>query len=407
MLEERKLGCWVSSFVKYLEGTEIPPIFARWTAISLIAAALKKKVYFRYGRLKTYTNLYIVLVGPPGSGKSLSISFGKDILSQILDIRVAADITSKRALIDDLEQGSDVYITESGEEIKHSSLTVLTKEFEVFLGRKGQNEDMIMFLTDAFDCEELPYKYRTKHCGDVSVPSIYLNILGGTTPTSLSEVLPKASIGGGFSTRILFVYFDKEVKDVPIPEDSAEIRQLRLDLIHDLCLISSVQGVFDFSPRGKIYYTKWYMDERKRKYCTDNAFSGWYERKHLFLLKVATILQVSRKTTSLIDEDILAEAKYFLHEVETFMEYALRSIGKNLLNEETLAVLEILKNGKFISEKLLLDTLWRDLDGNKLDTIMQTLQRRKLVQMHTAKECKNGCVCGKKVNGIFWEFKEN
>ena len=64
---------------------------------------------------------------------------------------------------------------------------------------------MLVFLTDLFDCRELPWKYRTKGRGDNTIENLYLNLLAATTPDSLASSLPALAIGGGLTSRILFI----------------------------------------------------------------------------------------------------------------------------------------------------------------------------------------------------------
>ena len=80
----RKLSMnWISSYAAALDPiTEAPSAYVIWSAISVISAVLKKKVWVRRGTYKVYPNQYIVLVGPPGVGKGTAIhpahSFIKD-----------------------------------------------------------------------------------------------------------------------------------------------------------------------------------------------------------------------------------------------------------------------------------------------------------------------------------------
>jgi len=73
---------------------------------------------------------------------------------------------------------------------------------------------MLVLLTDLFDCEELPWKYRTKHSGSNVIPSVFLNLVAATTPDALASALPSTAIGGGLTSRIMFIWADKKYKKV-------------------------------------------------------------------------------------------------------------------------------------------------------------------------------------------------
>src|SRR5271155_3237484 len=95
----RKLNTnWISAYAAALDPiTEAPSAYVIWSAISVISAVLKKKVWVRRGTYKVYPNQYIVLVGPPGVGKGTAIhpahAFIKDYkpqLSNYLSDRITA-----------------------------------------------------------------------------------------------------------------------------------------------------------------------------------------------------------------------------------------------------------------------------------------------------------------------------
>lgn len=376
----RSLTDFVGSFVTYLENTEVPPLYAKWTAFGMISAALRKKVYFKLGRLKTFPNLYLVLVGPPGIGKSLSLSFSKSIMNKIPDIILSAERVTLEQLYIDLEDSVQTAIV-NDKEYKHSSLTILSKEFEVFLGKKANNSALITNLTDLYDCEEDPWRYRTKGKGWNTIPSVFLNIMAATTPVSLAESLPVSAIGSGLTARMLFVYQDKKYKKVPIPRDSDQLVSLGNCLVNTLFEISQISGEFNFSSTSESEYEKWYVHlDTVKRICTDPLFSGWYERKPLFVIKLALLHHVSKYDTKTIEWCSFEEAIHTVEELEALMEGAFRTVGKGEYTEETDTIMSVIKHFKVISEQKLLSIIWKDVDTMKFDNIIKLLTRSGLIE---------------------------
>lgn len=53
---------WLTSFLEFTENSEPPPTYRLWTALSVIAACLRRKVKLDLGMLTFYPNFYIILV---------------------------------------------------------------------------------------------------------------------------------------------------------------------------------------------------------------------------------------------------------------------------------------------------------------------------------------------------------
>ena len=64
---------FIHSCAQPVKGSPIPYKFATWTAISAIAGALGRKCWFSMPNYDVRPNLFIVLVGPPGTNKSVSL----------------------------------------------------------------------------------------------------------------------------------------------------------------------------------------------------------------------------------------------------------------------------------------------------------------------------------------------
>src|SRR4030067_782488 len=154
MSDERNLPDWISGFMLLTENSEPPVLFRKWTAISTIAAALQRKVKVELGiSITVYPNFYIVLVGPSATGKGTAMGYAADIIREISAIRLSAQATSLQSLIRRMKETNltDIDI-ESGKQLFHSSMTVFSKEFTVFLGY--HNRELIAALCDWYDCDE-------------------------------------------------------------------------------------------------------------------------------------------------------------------------------------------------------------------------------------------------------------
>ncbi|MBE9592760.1 MAG: DUF3987 domain-containing protein [Proteobacteria bacterium] len=372
----RELSNWIDSYLLYMKNTESAICFHRWVALSVIASCLRKKVFLGIGRINIYSNMYVVFVGPPGEPrKSQAISFGTEFLSQIPDIVTSADSITPQALVEDLERCAIDEQMPDGSTYQHASLTITSKEFESFLGSKTENTKMITYLTDLFDAQKIPWKYRTKHAGTNVIPSVFLNLLAATTPESIASSLPSSAIGTGLTSRIMFIWADKRAKTVCYPEETPEEIVLKEKLLKDLYLISRMVGEFKFSSNCKKRFKEWYdnYDSSSRtRLCKDGAFTGWYARKPLYILKLAIIYSAATLNNMVVEWNHIKSAMKVIEDAEICMSNVFKAVGRSTIAADVDLVVEIVKARKWITEKQLLSLVWRDIDSNKLDNVLNT-----------------------------------
>lgn len=375
----RKLENWLKAYQTFMFNTESAASFDKWTAYYVISAALRKKISLSLGRIKIYPNVYIVFVAEPGRArKSQAISYGVEFLSNIPEIVMSADAITKEAMLQDLELCGCDELMPDGSVFKHSSLNIVSKEFESFLGQKKENTKMLVLLTDLFDCQEIPWKYRTKNSGTNVVPSVFLNLLAATTPESLASSLPSTAVGGGLTSRILFIWADNKKKKIPRPVMSDKEKQLKQDLIDDLFIISRMSGRFEMDADCIKQWDAWYMEfdeDSPKRICKDPSFNGWYSRKPLYILKLSMIISAARSNSLVMTWENLKYAIDEVEELEHQMGNVFKAIGKSNVVSEVESVMQTIKNHGTINEHLLMQIAYRDNDSLKFDNVISTILR--------------------------------
>ncbi len=375
----RQLTNWLDSYIKLQSNTEPAEIFDRWVAYSVIAAALRRKVNLRLGRLTYNSNIYVILVADPGvARKTQAIKYGVNFLTSVPDIIMCADSATKEAMTDDIEKSGVDQLEESGEPFRHSSLNIISKEFESFLGQKKENTRMLTALTDLFDCPD-EWSSRTRHGPSNAIIRPWLNLLAATTPDSLASSLPASAIGGGLTSRMLFICAEKKKRPIAIPEMTPAEKKLQQKLIEDLYEISKISGEYKMSDDCKARWVAWYEsydeDESGVRICTDKSFSGWYSRKPTYIIKIAMLRAAATSQELVIEWYHIEESIKAIREVELVMGSAFKAIGKSEIAADVDAVYQIIRKFKSISEKELLSATWRDTDAQKFDQVIDTLIR--------------------------------
>ena len=237
---------------------------------------------------------------------------------------------------------------------------------------------MLVLLTDLYDCKIRPYRYRTKGAGSNLISSPFLNLQAATTPESLANSFPSSAIGGGLTTRILFIWADEKAKKVAIPKISDEVKELKKHLIHDLTIISRIIGAYTYTEESEKWWEDWYNNYEElspQRLCKDPTFRGWYSRKPTLIIKVSMLISAAKGDTLTIGIKEFEEALRTIENVEETMHKAFIAVGRSDITPDVALVMQILQRSNIISEKQLLSLVWRDMDALKFDNVIATCIR--------------------------------
>lgn len=375
--DTRRLANWLDGYLEYTAETESSPTFHLWCGISAIASALRKKSMLQNGRLTIYPNLYIILVAEPGvARKTQAIDYSIDITSQLDSIVRAADATTRESLIQGIEKSEQDHMMADGTVFKHNSLSIVSRELEDFLGNKKENHRMVTTLTALYDCGTKPWIYQTKNSGTNKLSSVFVNLIAATTPESLASCLPASAVGGGLTTRIIFVWSGEKTKKYSKPPRPPEL--LSKALVQDLEIIARNSGAYTLSRECDILWDRWYNKfdgESIYRTCKDRIFSGWYSRKSTMILKLAMVLAAAKSNSLIIEWSIIEEAISIIEKNEIDMAKSFCAVGRSDVTLDVATICTIVEKYLTISEKQLLHLVWRDIDSNKFDNVVSTAIR--------------------------------
>lgn len=335
----RLLDNWIQTYMQYTSYNEAPKTFHFWSAVSTIAAVLRRRVYFDQEFFVWTPNFYIIFVAPAGiATKSVSISVGEKMLDEIPGIRMGPNALTWQALPVALAEAAEG-VEINGEIHTMSCLTFCSSELGVLFD--PEDRKMIDVLVEFWDGKTGAWKKLTKHVGGEEVINPWVNIIAATTPTWLSDNLPKTMIDGGFMSRCIFVYADTKEKLVPYPKGSIpkEARELRAKLVQDLMHISELKGEFDMTPEAFEFGIKWYKEHYENLRSSlevTQQFGGYMTRKQGHLHKLAMVLSVSRNDSLVIEERDLRDALAMLEVVERGLPHVFYKM--NTVEEQTVTI---------------------------------------------------------------------
>lgn len=345
-MNERKTSDWISSYLEYTEESEPPRLFREWCAVSVVAAALQRKCRLEWGSTTFYPNLYIVLTAPAGKArKGTAMQPARKFMDK-MNIPCAAEAVTREALVRTLKEAETVTPALDGRPpYIHSSLTVFSPELTVFLGYN--NVQLMSDLTDWFDCAER-WTYRTKNSGVDDIKGVFLNLIGATTPDLIRSTLPLDAIGGGLTSRMIFVYEENKGKIVPYPFISEEMKKLEELLYYDIELIHMNQGRFKFTKGFLNAWGDWYTSQEGHypfKGIYTRAFDGYIERRPTQVLKLSMVMSASRGSEMSLDVCDLTRAIDLLERTEVKMPRAFGGVGSGENSAVIFQIMEVLGNG--------------------------------------------------------------
>ena len=334
----------------YTQYVEAPESFLRWSALSVIAGALERKVWINFkGQMDCYPNMYVIIVGPPGLvKKSTSSKKAFELLAPIEHLSFLATQFTDAALILQLNRAGGRKVIINNTEYNNSSVYIYASEAINTLKPQygGEGNGLIRLLTDFYDCgksrwsNDVGWSKETKGDGRVNIFNPCVNLLGCSVPDWLVQSIGKEDLKSGFASRCLFVVHNEVPKrsfkwNFGTPDMTSMESKLTEDLIH----ISHLTGEYSVSEDFKVSWDV--FDKHHKQYLLDNSSDkmyGYLARKPWHILKLSQIVKASRSDEMLLTEDDWDIAIKLLKDIEKPM-YA--AFGSTEVSRETHELFEI------------------------------------------------------------------
>jgi len=394
----------IANYLEFCKGNEVPQSFHRWCGMYVISSLLSKKVWISMGTFKIYPNLYTILVGPPGSGKSTGLKIAQGILQSInasslteqedqynekmaqivndnkgktvkdllfkpkYPVPMSADCQTKESLTREMVNYTrTVQDPATLMDFSYTPLSICATEMSQFMSVDPSR--MMDFLVTVFDIDD--YEVKTKGAGSEFLPNVFVNLLGCTTPMWIQKWLREDIIGGGFSRRCIFVCEEDDTENVvPFPVVTIEMAQARNRFVDRVPTLISLTGEFKWDPAAKLWYDKWYREGRAALNKQPEFLRAYYRTRHVLVLRVAMILAVSRTLTLKIFIEDLEAADASLIMVEENLEQLFGALGRNETAAYADKIVRYVMAQPYVSEKNLKIVFYKDMPAKELfDTL--------------------------------------
>lgn len=333
----RRYPNWLSAYARYTSATEAPADFHLWTGVATIAGALRRNVWIDEKVFLWLPNFYIVLVGPPGvATKSTTLDLGMRLLEAVPEISFGPSSGTWQALTQKIADSKMTvqWHDENGvvQERAACPITIAAPELGTFL--KIGAEGFIDVLTDLWDGKHSTrsWVHATKTTGSVTIENPWINLLGCTTPSWIQENVKAGMIGGGFFSRVLFVYGATKRDFIPYPSQvirPGDFDHLQQGLIEDLTDISQMRGPFTFTSEARQWGVEWYLNHWQSvpAHMVSSRYEGYRARKQTHIHKLAMVLSAAERSDRVLTVQNLVDAEQLLTQAEHSMNLVYESVG--------------------------------------------------------------------------------
>ena len=327
---------WLAAYTEYTQISESPASFHFWTGTAVLSGALQRKVWIDMGYFDWVPNMYVILVAPPGiSSKSTTVNIGMSMLRQIESVKFGASALTWQSLVQafaDAKEAVDYNDPNSGSPFfLQSALTCVASELGTFLD--PSNRDLVDVLTSLWDGQRGTFDKSTKTQGSESIQNPIITFVGCTTPAWLSQHVPESLVGGGFTSRCIFLFADKKRQLIAYPGRHMDEKAatMRAKLVEDLEHISQLVGPMKLTQEAYDYGIEWYAEhyEHPPEHLKDNRFGGYLARKQTHIHKLAMILSVAQRDDLVINKLDLHTATEIVSATEASLPAIFLEIGKS------------------------------------------------------------------------------
>ena len=283
-------------FAQWTEPRPSAPIFREWAAIALIAGALERRVWTDVGAGHCYPNLFVMLVGPPGSGKNI-IEDVKTLWSATIlagsdhpAFHVAKDSYSKASLMDDLAAAEQERILPTGAKFTYHSLLAAAEEFPTFFPKFDM--EFIANLAELWNCKGA-YRERRRASEvkrlEITLPC--LNLLMGYQPGSMAYTLPQQAWDQGWARRTIMIW-NHRVEKKPMFARQSRKHALEMAQLQRLSQLASLYGPAYWEPDATAHVERW-LDAGAPPQPTHSRLDGYNQTRGQFCVKLSMVAAAS------------------------------------------------------------------------------------------------------------------
>lgn len=361
----RNFPSWIEACVESIPEKIIPERYRRWAAISAVSGALGRRCVYDWGPYNVYPQQYIILVGPPSTGKTAAMILPyTDVFKKLAvpagafepkedntkhdgfgwnwnwmeyelenPLRWMEGKATTEQLILDLQQAEiqDHALSSMDVTVTRAEMSLKTDEFGEFANRNDNWQSR--FMTTVWDGH--PSSYRTKHQGKFYVESPAINWIAGATPEEFVKHMPSEALEQGWMSRLLLIWHEGKPIEQKLKYKSPDERTLT-HLRSDFAQIAKIRGEYKFESEELFEEVNDWVKAGLPPKPTDSKLERYTERRPAHFIKLLMAVTASRHNETIFTRDDYLQARSYLAEAEEDMPRALQFFGTSDMGRTSL-----------------------------------------------------------------------
>lgn len=294
---------FIPDYLTWASDNEAPEMFHVWGGFMAISTVICRRVWIPWGRKALYPNLYILLVGDAGNGKSIAMDYYRMLMQEPTgkffgerDAPLSNNVETPQGLLRFMGGNPKAkppiespvsFPTKmpNGELLDCHPMTILANEFTNFINM--DQEGWMGMLNDISD-RDRNYTYRTKGQGSDIIWCPYICLFGGM-PTEASHDLQRAKvIASGFARRTIFQFGVRDWGN-PRPFITEKPEQLSAftRLVAHLNRLPALYGGITWDNSATKFWDEWYRAHNVMVPKRAPQVRSWFGTKPDHVLRLA------------------------------------------------------------------------------------------------------------------------
>lgn len=324
-----------------------------------------------------YPNLYTVLVGHPGTGKTRAIRAARNYTAELEDFHIAPTSLSAASLVDALVDAKRIIIRHPEPPMEYNSMLIAADELGSFMHEYAN--DMIARLSSFYDPD--PFGDRKRgHEIKIKIKKPQLSLLCGSTPSNLLKFIPEGAWDQGFTSRLILIFSDERI----IGDDFADKipTGLNNDLVHDLKTINRIIGGFKVTTDFRDLVNAWRANEEQPA-PSHPKLVHYITRRRVHFYKLCMISAIDKSNVLTLTRDDFNRAMNWLVEAETYMPDIFKAgatgADSQAMDEIHHFVLVGDISGKGVAEQRLFNYARERVPAHAVSRVIEIMQRSGLI----------------------------
>lgn len=353
----------LDAFFEYNDSLGVPKEYLTIVLFQCIATCIGRKVWWRTRYGIAFPSSYVMLMGKPGSGKSIAVRAGVNFMRRLAKqgkIHLGATNITKAGMIEQLVQAERSYVVyppwldpDSVEAKQFWHLSIFSSELGTLTG--NYNPELLATLSTLYDNDD---DFQEGKRGPITkdkdgnilanlnpvIINPTLSFMSGAQPKYYTEHVPLTAWDQGYATRPWYEYVKEEVsRDRPLFEDSTDNVELFEEILRDFCRLASVGGPVEFSEDALKTLQHFYKIEDYKTRQSHSLLDGFNQRRVLKLQNYAVFLGLARHGRPYVEQEDVEFIMAIMLDAEDRLQDLLEDTATSADGEVLRAIFEFVK----------------------------------------------------------------